>query len=128
MGRKNQLNSGLNTFVFFSFFSHFYFHFVALLSRLLLYNMSRMKILAVDNYKARLSQLEATLRDIFPNDEIMAIADPFYAVQYSAQCVIDMAFVERNMLPLNGFEVSGLIRKFNENTKVYLTENGLMGV
>lgn len=84
-----------------------------------------MTIIAVDNCIPRLTQLYTLLGEIYPDDEITAFVDPFFAVQYSMNHRVDIAFVQKNLRPIPYINESVLLRKFNKNAKVYLIVDGL---
>ena len=87
-----------------------------------------MKIIAVDNFTNRLTQLHELLGDIFHGNEISAFVDPFFAVQHSMKHGVDIVFVQSNLRPLNYINISYLVHKFNEKAKVYLIVDDLSSI
>ena len=79
-----------------------------------------MTIIAVDNYTDRLSRFYKLLCEIFPDSEIVTFVDPLLAVKYSTNQRVDIAFIEMDMWPINGVQVTTLIRKFVESVSIYM--------
>ena len=79
-----------------------------------------MTILVIDTFMERNTQLGLTVSEAFQDDLIITMTDPMYAVQYCMQHKVDIAFIDMKTWPIDGVEVSSLIRKFNKNAKTYL--------
>ncbi len=79
-----------------------------------------MKILVVDNICQRLMELEITIKTIFPDEEVKSFIDPMMAAKYGVRHNVDIIIAERKMRPIDGFQMAGLVHKFNSIIKIYL--------
>lgn len=77
-----------------------------------------MKILALDVFENKLTELVSCLRCIYPQAEIVSFTDPFYAAKYGINHKVDMVFTEIFMGGLGGITVAGMIRNSNKQALV----------
>jgi two-component SAPR family response regulator len=80
-----------------------------------------MKIMTVDNEKLALDGLGRTIAKVVPDAEITAFRDPQKALEYGRNEMIDIAFLDINMFPLNGVELAKQLKKINPAVNIIFT-------
>lgn len=80
-----------------------------------------MTILVVDWDTKRLINTELLVRNIYPQDEILAYTDPLLAAQYSCNHMVEVVVAAWEMRRMNGLQMAEFVRKFRPRAQIYLT-------
>lgn len=77
-----------------------------------------MRIIAVDDEKIALEALAGAIKAIVTEDEVITFRYPEDALEYAKENLCDIAFLDIEMVGMNGVEVAEELKKFNPEINI----------
>ena len=77
-----------------------------------------MKIIAVDDEKIALDSLTSAITSIARDDEVVSFRYPEDAIKYAKENVCDIAFLDIEMVGMNGVELAEELKKYNSEINI----------
>lgn len=77
-----------------------------------------MRIIAVDDEKIALEALSSAIRAIVTEDEVLSFRYPEDAIEYAKENLCDIAFLDVEMVGMNGVELAEELKKYNSEINI----------
>ena len=77
-----------------------------------------MRIIAVDDEKIALEALSSAIKAIVTEDEVVSFRYPEDALEYAKENFCDIAFLDVEMVGMNGVELAGELKKYNSEINI----------
>lgn len=80
-----------------------------------------MKIIAVDDEKFALQDLQSAIEEALPGNELACFSSPFAALDYAKENMVNIAFIDVEMRGMNGLELAEKLTALYEKTNIIFT-------
>ena len=77
-----------------------------------------MRIIAVDDEKIALEALSGAIKSIVTEDEVVCFRYPEDALEYAKENFCDIAFLDIEMVGMNGVELAEDLKKYNSEINI----------